>query len=106
MMKKITASAGFILIFLACWSQRNVRFIMPSAPATSNPDTLFLAGSFNGWNPHDSKYFFQKNADGDYVFETRLSDGMLEFKVTRGNWSKVECKKSGADIANRSLKLS
>lgn len=40
------------------------------------------------------------------MFETKLAGGMYEFKITRGDWAKVECKKTGADIPNRFLKLS
>jgi len=31
---------------------------------------------------------------------------MYEYKITRGGWDKVECRKGGADIQNRVLKLS
>lgn len=36
----------------------------------------------------------------------KLADGMYEYKITRGGWDKVECRKGGADIQNRVLKLS
>ena len=67
---------------------------------------MFIAGSFNGWNPADKKYRFQKDASGNYFFETMLADATYEFKITRGSWAKVECTKNGADIQNRLLKLS
>jgi len=67
---------------------------------------LFLAGSFNGWNPNDKNYRFQENEKGDYVLGMKLEDGMYEYKITRGSWEKVECKKGGADIQNRFFKLS
>ena len=66
----------------------------------------FLAGSFNGWNPNDKNYHFQKNDKGNYFLGTKLENGMYEFKITRGGWDKVECKRGGADIQNHFLKLS
>jgi len=67
---------------------------------------LFVAGSFNGWNPQDKNYHFQKNEQGSYSLGIKLADGAYEFKITRGGWDKVECKKGGANIQNRFLKLS
>jgi alpha-glucosidase len=60
---------------------------------------------FNGWNPNDKKYHFQKNDKGNCILGTKLENGMDEFKITRGGWDKVECKQGGADIQNRFLKL-
>jgi len=67
---------------------------------------LFLAGSFNAWNPNDKNYHFQKTDKGNYFLGTKLENGMYEFKITRGGWDTVACKKDGADIQNRFLKLS
>jgi predicted alpha/beta superfamily hydrolase len=83
-----------------------VRFIVSSFPTRNLSDSnLFLAGSFNGWNPRDKNYRFQKNEKGDYLLGAKLEDGTYEFKITRGGWDKVECKKGGADIQNRFFKL-
>ena len=88
-------------------SQHTIRFSVASLPEYHSSDSsLFLAGSFNGWNPQDKNYRLQKNEQGNYFFETKLNDGMYEFKITRGGWDKVECKKGGGDIQNRFLKLS
>ena len=66
---------------------------------------LYLAGSFNSWNPKDPHYCFQKDSEGIYFFQAELSAGDYEFKVTKGSWERVECNASGADIQNRMLKL-
>ena len=96
----------FLVIVLLASSQHSVRFVISSRPLkNSNDNNLFIAGSFNGWNPRDKNYQFQKNDEGDYFLGTKLEDGNYEFKITRGGWDKVECKKGGADIQNRSLKL-
>ena len=52
-------------------------------PAT---DTVFVAGSFNGWNPHLKAYALARSADG----RSRLAlpaglAGPVEYKFTRGS---------------------
>ena len=106
MFKRSISLLGFLVTVLLSYSQHSVRFVISSLPLKNESDSnLFIAGSFNGWNPQDQNFHFQKNASGKYVIETTLEDGMLEFKITRGGWDKVECKKGGADIQNRFLKL-
>ena len=106
MFKRSIFLLGFLVTVLLSYSQHSVRFVISSLPLKNESDSnLFIAGSFNGWNPQDQNFHFQKNASGKYVIETTLEDGMLEFKITRGGWDKVECTKGGADIQNRFLKL-
>jgi len=96
-------TSSFISFIVFC--QHVVQFVISSLPAKNSTDSnLFLAGSFNGWNPRDKNYQFQKK--GNYVLGIKLADGMYEYKITRGGWDKVECRKGGADIQNRVLKLS
>jgi predicted alpha/beta superfamily hydrolase len=113
-MKRIFFLAVVLVTFLFSFSQHIVRFSVSSPPGQT-PDSIFIAGSFNGWNPADKNYRFQKDAkarlndsvgQGNYFFETKLVDATHEFKITRGSWTKVECTKNGADIQNRVLKLS
>ena len=105
--KKAAVLVSFFAIAFMASSQHTVRFTISSLPENHPSDSsLYLSGSFNGWNPQDKNYHFRKNEKGSYFFETRLVDGMYEYKITRGSWDKVECKKGGADIQNRFLKLS
>ena len=106
MVKKILCSVLFVFIALVVFPQHTVRFLISSIPANTSSDSLYIAGSFNGWNPQSNAYRFQKNSASSFFFETNLADGLHEFKITRGSWSKVECRKNGADIQNRFLKLS
>lgn len=66
---------------------------------------IYAAGSFNNWNPKDEKFKFQKDDTGNYFIELKLANGNYEYKITRGGWDKVECKKGGVEIANRVLKV-
>ena len=98
---------AFLVAVTLSYSQHSVRFVISALPLTnSNNSNLFVAGSFNGWNPQDKNYHFQKNEQGSYSLGIKLADGAYEFKITRGGWDKVECKKGGANIQNRFLKLS
>lgn len=106
MRKRIFIVFISLQICFLSFSQHTVRFLISSLPQKSSPDSIYIAGSFNTWNPGDNSYRFQKDATGNYFFETSLADGMVEFKVTRGSWSRVECRKNGSDIQNRFFKLS
>ena len=107
MIKRSISLLLFLVTVLLSYSQHSVSFVISSLPVKNPSDGgLFLAGSFNGWNPSDKNYHFQKNDRGNYFLGTKLENGMYEFKITRGGWDKVECKKGGADIQNRFLKLS
>ena len=66
---------------------------------------IYVAGSFNGWNPGDENYKFQKDPGGSYFINLQLNKGSYEFKLTRGGWDKAECKKQGAGMGNRVLKV-
>src|SRR5438067_3624010 len=105
MIKRILTVPVLIVAFLSSFSQRHVQFIISSVPPNGDSN-IYLAGSFNGWNPQDKNYHFQKNDAGNYFFEAKLANGLYEFKITRGSWASVECRKTGTDIKNRFLKLS
>jgi predicted alpha/beta superfamily hydrolase len=64
---------------------------------------IYVAGSFNGWNPQDKNFQFKRTDKGDYYFKLKLADGKYEYKITRGGWDKTECKKGGAGMENRLL---
>ena len=75
-------------------------------PAATPPfDTLFVAGSFNNWNPHNPRYALQKNADGTYQISLPLSPVPAEYKFTRGSWATVEVDDKNQQIANRKADL-
>ena len=71
-------------------------------PSGSN---IYMAGSFNGWNPQDKDYMFNKDEKGNYSIELKLAAGDYEYKITRGGWDKAECKKQGTPTGNRHLKV-
>jgi predicted alpha/beta superfamily hydrolase len=75
-------------------------------PANTPPaDTLFVAGSFNGWNPHQTRFALHKNADGSYQVRMPAGLGAIEYKFTRGSWETVEVDGKGQPIPNRKADL-
>ncbi|MBF9140439.1 alpha/beta hydrolase [Hymenobacter properus] len=73
--------------------------------ATPSTDTLFVAGSFNSWNPHSKPYALRKNADGTYQVTLPPGLGAVEYKFTRGSWATVEIDDKNQGIANRKADL-
>jgi len=66
--------------------------------------SIFLAGSFNCWNPHDSLYIMQKNDDNIYVLTIPVFEGQkCEYKFTQGDWGTVETSLDGSEMKNRQI---
>ncbi|MEO0472954.1 MAG: hypothetical protein AAF206_25275, partial [Bacteroidota bacterium] len=80
-----------------------VRMVVQAPAYTPDSSQLYLAGSFNGWNPAHPDYRFQQQANGDWVLEVEVHQD-VEYKITRGNWESVEGSGTGKSIFNRSLK--
>jgi len=99
----------YIVLFFTqgiLFAQHSVKFSIEDLPPVGvKSDSIYLAGSFNGWNPKDEKYRFKSDQKGHYLMELTLGAGSYEYKITRGNWSKVECDIKGNNIANRKFKL-
>lgn len=98
-----------LLLMQMVWStghsQYNVKIEL-TADAPVNPgDTLFVAGSFNEWNPRNPGFSFQPGGRIVYYLNMALPAGAYEYKITRGSWEKGECKVGGEGISNRLLKL-
>src|SRR5687767_11467441 len=106
LVRKFVLSFYFSFVFISVQAQV-VRFEIRSLPQNHDPSsTIYIAGSFNSWNPQDNNYKFLKDAQGKYYLELKLNAGSYEYKITRGGWDKVETAKSGAGIQNRQLIVS
>ena len=105
-MLKLRVLSVIIFFSLSTSSQTIVRIEIKSLP-TYHPSSsaVYAAGSFNGWNPQDEQYKFKRDDKGNYFLELKLNSGKYEYKITRGGWDKVECKKGGAGIENRVVDL-
>lgn len=95
----ITIVLLLVYPFLFC---QTVRIEIRSFPANHRKDSpIYIAGSFNNWNPKSEQYRFQQDDKGNQFIILSLATGNYEYKVTRGGWHKVECSKEGNGIDNR-----
>lgn len=93
-----------LLLTTTLMAQQRVRIIINSLPDYHpSASTIYIAGSFNGWNPQDEKCKFALENNKTYYLSLPLNPGAHEFKITRGGWDKVECAKGGQGIANRKI---
>jgi predicted alpha/beta superfamily hydrolase len=91
----------FTLMVSGVYAQVTVRVV--SLPAnTPEPAALFIAGSFNGWNPGDSAYML-KRSGALYEIVLPAAEGTAHFKITRGSWGLCEGTTTGGRIENRSF---
>ncbi|MGB3008120.1 MAG: alpha/beta hydrolase-fold protein [Chitinophagaceae bacterium] len=101
-------STSIILFFL--WAsllsaQNNTHIKIDKLPAEPKTFDLFLAGSFNKWNPADEKFQFQRMGNGQFYIDIDLPSGTYEYKITRGSWKEAECNADGSQKTNRILKV-
>lgn len=94
------------LLFVVLSAQQTIRINIDKLPQSSGQYDLYVAGSFNGWNPGNDQYKFQNDENGKYFIDIKLAAGNYEYKITRGSWKEVECGAVGTDIGNRVLKVS
>lgn len=94
----------FVCLQMAVITRSQVTFIIDSLPAyTPVGDIIYIAGDFQGWNPGDPAYALQKNAGDKWSIQLdNMPEGtVIQFKFTRGDWSKVEKGIMGEEIPNR-----
>lgn len=104
MKKGALALSVFFVSFIAN-AQYKVHFLFTKLPSYHNAsDTIFLAGSFNRWNPHD-KNFSVVRTDEKTGITIDLPKGMFEYKFTMGSWESVESANGGFPTENRLLTI-
>jgi predicted alpha/beta superfamily hydrolase len=69
-------------------------------------DPVFLAGSFNNWNPGQKEARFERSAESGYALTLMAPKGKHEYKVTRGSWDQSEAGANGAPSPNRVADIS
>jgi predicted alpha/beta superfamily hydrolase len=104
-MKKFQLFFAFLFFSSVLFAQHRVHIGVDDLPATPRAMELYIAGSFNNWNPADEKYKFQRKENGEFYIAIALAEGTYEYKITRGGWSTGECNADGSDRANRTLKV-
>lgn len=80
--------------------------IMVNNVATKKLDNIYVAGSFNNWNPKDEKYKLKPfGTTRRGIVLKDMSPGRYAFKFTRGSFDKVETTAKGEDVGNHEIVL-
>ncbi|MFN3529708.1 MAG: alpha/beta hydrolase-fold protein [Bacteroidia bacterium] len=92
----------FLLAFLSSLAHAQVTFVVRNLPANTPPnDPIFIAGTFNGWNPGNQQYTLSDLWNGDKYISLPAGTGQIAFKFTRGSWASVEGNANGGQRPNR-----
>lgn len=68
----------------------------------SQDSAVYIAGSFNGWNPQDENYRMQRMDARHYTLDVPCFAGKnYEYKYTLGGWNHVEKTIENKEIDNR-----
>ena len=90
-----------LLVLITVQITAQITLKITAIPAnTPSGSTIYVAGTFNNWNP--SLTPMVSDGNGNYSYTVPEGTGVLEYKFTRGAWSSVEANATGNDIPNRS----
>ena len=101
-MKKLIA---LLFVFKVCiLSAQYTVHIVVNCPA--NTDQVYIAGTFNNWDPENENYKLQPTATGkQQVILHNIQKGKIEFKFAKGSWESVESNGKAGDISNREINI-
>ena len=93
----------FLLSLLSTAAPAQTTLTLTRVPAnTPAGATLYVAGTFNGWNPGSAAYALAPAGNGQYVITLPASvTGSIEYKFTRGSWPTGETGATNAAVPNR-----
>ena len=82
-----------------------VRFLVElPGQGISQDSTVYIAGSFNGWNPKDENYRMKREDSSHYKLEVPcFANTNYEYKYTLGGWEHVEKTSEGKETDNRKI---
>lgn len=93
---------SLLLVLIGFAAQAQVTFRITAVPANTPANTtLYIAGTFNSWNPGSAAHAFTHNADGSYQITLPAATGTMEYKFTRGSWAAVETNAANGAVPNR-----
>lgn len=93
----------FLLLLLTVSVQISAQITLKitAIPAnTPSNSTIYVAGTFNDWNPGSTPLV--ADGMGNYSYTIPEGSGVLEYKFTRGTWTSAEGNASGSYRPNRS----
>jgi metallo-beta-lactamase class B len=101
-MRVVAIAAGALVMAAPFAAQAQLTLRVTGVPANTPADAaIYVAGSFNGWNPANPAFRLSP-ADGGFAI-TLPDDvrGPVEFKFTLGAWERVETDSAGGGVNNR-----
>ena len=93
----------FFCLFFALQANAQLSLQVTNVPQYYTPifDDIYVAGTFNNWNPKDSTAKLVYNGT-TWSMSFQLTVGQnYEYKFTRGSWATVETKADGSFLPNR-----
>jgi predicted alpha/beta superfamily hydrolase len=95
---------AFIALLASTVALAQVTFRITQVPNYTPPNaTLYIAGSFNGWNPGSATHALARQPDSSWLITLPAGSGSIQYKFTRGSWASVEGNATGAQRPNRSF---
>lgn len=82
---------------------RQVAVTFVATVPNPSPGTIYIVGSFNGWNPGDPTYAMTQTGPTTWEITFDILDGTtIEYKYSRGDWLRGDKAADGnAEISNR-----
>lgn len=90
-----------IAMLLPLLAAGQIRFSVTVPAGTATADTIFIAGSFNNWNPGSPDWALSPSGNGKWSILMPATSFPAEFKFTRGDWSWTEADQHGMYVPNR-----
>ncbi len=106
MHSKIYISFLLLCISFNSFAQFTLRLEITVMPSAHQDEGIFVAGSFNNWDPGNNQYRLLKENNKLVVEIKNLPANTYQFKFTRGSWQKVESTNTGIDVENKAVQLS
>ena len=93
---------SLLLALIGFTAQAQVTFKITAVPTNTPANaTLYIAGTFNAWNPGSAAHALTRNPDGSYQITLPAATGTMEYKFTRGAWASVETNAANGSVPNR-----
>jgi hypothetical protein len=100
--KKSLLTGLFLCSFWVLHAQLLLKVTAIPANTPAGAD-IYVAGTFNNWNPGNPAYKLTSLGGGQYQISINPPVGQIKFKFTRGSWATVEGNASGGFLPDRTL---
>lgn len=92
----------FFLLGVASALQAQLTLLVKSIPVNTPPGAkIYVAGTFNNWNPGDTTKILTPLGNGQYSITLTPPVGQVRYKFTRGSWATVEGNANGGFLPDR-----